>query len=91
VAFELEKFRAAIKKAGFETRDFELTLQARVERRGDTYELRPGGVAQAFAVRAGAAARELEPLVGKTARVKGKVAAEAPTIELELIEVTPGR
>lgn len=86
-----EKFRAAIRKAGFETRDFELSLQAVVERRGETYQLRPAGVAQQFAVRPGRLADELEHFVGRRVRARARIAAESPAMELELIAVeAPG-
>ena len=89
VPLDPEKFRQAIKKAGYEVRDFELTLRARVERRGETYQLRPVGLAQGFAVRAVGAAAGLGHLVGKQVRAKGTIVQESPAIELELSEVTP--
>ncbi len=89
VPLEPEKFRQAIKKAGYETRDLELTLRARVERRGEAYQLRPASVAQTFAVHSGGAAGGLEKFVGKLVRVKGRVVAEVPAIELELTGIEP--
>ncbi len=86
---EPEKFRKAIKKAGYDTRDFELTLRARVEWRGEAYQLRPIGVAQTFAVRSGGATGQLENFVGKLVRAKAKVVSESPTIELELTGIEP--
>jgi hypothetical protein len=89
VPLEPEKFRKAIRKAGYDTRDFELTLRARVERRGEAYQLRPFGVAQTFAARSGGATGQLENFASKLVRAKAKVVSESPTIELELTEIEP--
>lgn len=85
------KLRKAIQKAGYESRDIEISLLAHVERRNDVILLRPAGISQTFAVRAGPAAADLEAFVGKTARVRGKLVAEEKSLELELVEVgSPG-
>ncbi len=89
VKFDPARFRTAIQRAGYETRNFELTVRAQVEGQGEAYQLRPAGVPQTFAVRAGPGADKLKPFLGKRALAKGKVAAESPVIELEITEVTP--
>jgi len=89
VLFEPGKIRAAIKKAGYEMRDFEVTLKARVEHLDEAYRLHPEGIAQTFAVRPAGGTSELEGYVGKMIRAKGKVVNETPPIELELTEVEP--
>lgn len=89
VPFEPQKFRKEIRKAGYETRGFELALRAWVERRGKAYELRPAGVAQAYAVLSGPAASGLADLVGKVVRAQARVVSEGPTMELELLDVKP--
>ena len=91
VPLDPQKFRAAIKKGGYEVRDFEIVLRGKVERSSEGFELKPEGTAQSFVMRSAAAAKQLEPWVGKVVRVRGRVTAEAPRIELELIEVaSPG-
>ena len=86
---DLQKLRAAIKKAGYETRDFEVVIRAVVGRTGEGFELKPEGTPQTFFVRSGEVAKQLEPWLGKVVRVRGKIRAEAPRLELELIEVGP--
>ena len=85
--FEPEKFRVAIKKDGEEVRGFDLQVRAKVEQRDGRYFLRPGGVAQQFAVRDGPSAHGLDPFVGRQVRVRGRLASDGPPLELELTEV----
>lgn len=85
MAFEPDKFRKSIKKAGYEVRDFQLTLQAIVAHREHAYWLDLAGT-QNFKVKPDME-RPLEPLVGKKVRARGKVIAESEAIELELTEL----
>ena len=62
-------------------------MRAAVNRRSEGFELKPEGTPQTFFVRSGEAAKQLEPWIGKVVRVKGKITAEAPGLELELNEV----
>ena len=64
-------------------------MRAAVGRSGKGFELKPEGTPQTFFVRSGEAAKQLELWLGKVVRVKGKITAEAPRLELELTEVGP--
>jgi hypothetical protein len=84
-----ERFRRAIRKAGYETRDFRLTLQARVERTVSGYRLRLPDNKQWFAVRAGGAAEQLASQNGELIRAVGVLVSDGPPVELELSSVEP--
>lgn len=87
--FEPEKFRAAIKSASQEVREFELRLRAAVEHQDGRYFLQPSRVAQRFAIRPGALTGKLDASVGKQVRARGKIVSGGPPLELELVEILP--
>jgi len=87
--FEPGKFRAAIKSASQEVRNFELRLRAAVERQDGRYYLRPSRVAQRFAVGESALTGKLDAFVGKQVRARGTIVSDGPPLELELLELLP--
>ncbi len=86
-ALEPERFRSAIRKAGYETRDFRLSLQARVEQTDSGYRLRLPNNLQWFAVRPGGVAAQLASHAGSFVRVVGLLVAYGPPLELEISSV----
>lgn len=87
VPLDLKTFQEAIRKAGYETRDFVVTLTGRVEREGRQFRLRPDGVDQVFLLRV-ADPGHLAAFAGKRARVRGRVVEAAAPLEVELTEIT---
>ncbi len=85
-SFDPDKYRAAVKSAGQEARDFELRLSAVVVVEDGRYSLRPGRGAPLL-VRPQSAAK-LKPFVGRTVRARAKVLSSPRSpIELELTDV----
>lgn len=82
-----ERFRSSIRKAGYETREFRITLQARVERAGSGYRLRLPDNEQWFAVRAGDGVEQLASHTGELVRAVGVLVSDGPPLELELSSV----
>ncbi len=87
VVFAPERFRSAIRKAGYTVRGFQLTVLARVEQTRAGYRLRLPKTDQWLAVRTGGAAALLGTHVGRLVRVVGLLAADGPPLELEIAAV----
>ncbi len=87
-AFDPDQFRAAVRNAGQEARQFELRLSGAVQRQDGRYSLRPGA-GSSLAVGASSAAK-LEPYVGKVVRVHARVSSPARSpweLDLTLVSV----
>jgi copper chaperone CopZ len=80
------QLRAAVERAGQSLRGIELHVRGRLQRQNGRYQLQAPAPAQVFAVRD---ETKLQPLVGKTVRLRGRVTSDAPAVELEVIEVAP--
>jgi copper chaperone CopZ len=80
------QLRTAVERAGQSLRGIELRVCGTLQWQNGRYRLQSPTFPQAFAVRDEA---KLQPLVGKNVRLRGRVASEAPAVELEVIEVAP--
>lgn len=87
-AFNPESIRQTIKKAGFQTRDFELVAQGRIVRTGGTYEFALEGTTTRYTLRA-PMEDKLPSYEGKTIQLRARVVREKPAIELEVLDVAP--
>lgn len=85
-AFDPDTFRAAVRNAGQEARQFELRLSGAVQRQDGRYSLQPGAGSSLAVGRSSAA--KLESYVGKVVRVRARVSSPARSpLELELTDV----
>ena len=85
--FNPESIRQTIKKAGFQTRDFELVAQGRIVRTGETYEFALEGATTRYTLRA-PTEDKLASNQGKTIQLRARVVGEKPAIELEVLDVS---